>query len=136
MENPGPTHRGRLFTSIKTHSGPVLVLSIAMVTSALYLFAPQSVENQRIAVGAPEAVTSPPAPGVPVSTPNASSSPVGLADVDWASMTYPVNCGGKTRGSGVGFPVPRSGMPLALVFVSCIAGAGSPATVQVPTSPT
>lgn len=49
-----------------------------------------------------------------------------LTAVDWSSMNYSVDCGGQTTGSAVAYPSPQPGTQLAIVFVSCVAGAGSP----------
>lgn len=51
---------------------------------------------------------------------------VPLSSVEWESLQYPVDCGGQTTGSAVAFPEPEPGAQVAVVFVTCVAGAGSP----------
>lgn len=49
-----------------------------------------------------------------------------LTDVDWESLDYPVECGDQTIGTAAAYPEPEPGVQLAVVFVTCVAGAGSP----------
>lgn len=75
-------------------------------------------------------VESPPAgtkvaPGSTV-TIEVSTGPTPLQHVDWSSITYPVSCGGQTVGTPVAYPTPDPGSQLAVVFVQCVHGAGSP----------
>lgn len=55
-----------------------------------------------------------------------SAASTSLPGVDWASMAYPISCGGATTGSVGGSANPEPSVNLTIVFVSCVAGAGSP----------
>ncbi len=57
------------------------------------------------------------------STPSAAAA---FAGVDWSSLSYPVSCGGKATASPAVFMRPDAANALAVVLVSCGAGAGSP----------
>jgi hypothetical protein len=41
-------------------------------------------------------------------------------------MEYPVDCGGQTTGKAVAYPTPQPGTEVAIVLVSCVAGADNP----------
>jgi len=49
-----------------------------------------------------------------------------LDGVDWAAVSYPVNCGGTPSGTVAGYPEPVQGRQVAVVYVQCPHGAGSP----------
>lgn len=55
-----------------------------------------------------------------------SSGGVPLDTVDWAAVSYPVGCGGTPVGTVAGYPEPMPAHQLAVVYVQCAHGAGSP----------
>lgn len=58
--------------------------------------------------------------------PPASQPGFALADVDWRSLDYPVDCGGETVGEVLAYAEPAPGKNVAVVAISCRAVAGSP----------
>lgn len=58
--------------------------------------------------------------------PPATQPGVALAEVDWRSLDYPVDCGGQTVGEALAYVEPVPGKNVAVVAVSCQAVAGSP----------
>jgi len=63
---------------------------------------------------------------VPSPTSTTVEDRVPLSSVNWASLSYPVDCGGQTVGTAAAYPTPEPGRELAVVFVTCVAGAGNP----------
>ena len=55
-----------------------------------------------------------------------SSDGVPLDRVDWAGVSYPVSCDGTPAGTVAGHPDPMPGHQLAVLYVQCAHGAGSP----------
>ncbi|MFA5565221.1 MAG: hypothetical protein WC184_04715 [Acidimicrobiia bacterium] len=58
--------------------------------------------------------------------PPATQPGFALAEVDWRSLDYPVDCGGQTVGEALAYVEPVPGKNVAVVAVSCQAVAGSP----------
>lgn len=67
------------------------------------------------------------ASSTPSATPSSTTSQSpSLASVDWSSQQYPVACGGTTTGRELAEGTTSSGVQVAVVAVTCRAGAGSP----------
>jgi hypothetical protein len=106
----------------------VLAFGIALLVGSLYPLLSRGARSSRVLTTSSVTDTSAPS-STSSSTPPTTAgraTTVPLTSVDWSSMTYPVNCGGQTTGSAVAYPSPQPGTQLAIVLVSCVAGAGSP----------
>jgi hypothetical protein len=58
---------------------------------------------------------------------SAGSTTLSLQQVDWRAVAYPIDCGGMSSSPGyIAYAIPDDGTELAILTVSCDAGAGSP----------
>lgn len=74
----------------------------------------------------PIAASSPTASTPPTVSGSDPATALLFSGVDWASLSYPVSCGGQTVGLASAYTSPEPTAHLAVVMVSCRAGAGSP----------
>lgn len=58
--------------------------------------------------------------------PETGVPPVAFSGVDWSNLPYPTDCGGQITGSAAAYGQPAANEYIAVVLVSCVAGAGSP----------
>lgn len=105
----------------------ILLAAVALFGAVIYA---HSVPAQHVAAGSiaqSGLLTSSSIPDA--TTPSTTATlpaTVQLSAVDWSSLGYLVDCGGQTAGTAVAYPTPGPDTQLAVVFVSCVAGAGNP----------
>jgi hypothetical protein len=122
------THRRRVARLSALAVVPVLAAAVIVAV----VLPGRSTSSQQLLTTTPSVPTT--VPPAPTSIPGAGSVTAGtsaqgvvpLQNVSWSSVSYPVNCGGQTTGTPAAYPSPAPGVQLAVVFVQCVHGAGSP----------
>lgn len=105
-------------------AGALCLGTAALVAALLYVGRDQS---QQVRAASSEASATTTTSISSTSSDVTSRAPgVPLSAVAWESLSYPVDCGGQTTASATAYPEPEPGKEVAIVQVTCKAGAGSP----------
>jgi hypothetical protein len=125
------------YPSTMWRAGVAGVLFLAVISAVVYANRDSGDVTTRTAASKPSTTTTLPASttsttaatttsSAPPTTSTTVDTSVPLSSVNWASLSYPVDCGGQTVGTAAAYPTPEPGRELAVVFVTCVAGAGAP----------
>lgn len=118
--------RGRRFRQSRAALvvGASCLGAAVLVAALLYV---QRDQSQQVTAGSSEASVTTTTSISRTASDDASRAPgVPLSAVEWESLSYPVDCGGQTTASAAAYPEPAPGKQLAIVHVTCKAGAGTP----------
>ncbi|MEA3076027.1 MAG: hypothetical protein QOF60_935, partial [Actinomycetota bacterium] len=119
------TARGERGRNIRAGRIAGAVAAVGLVVGAAYLISSnRQPPAERVVSGDGDARTG---TGAATTTaPLAAAATLPLSQVAWASASYPVDCGGQTSASDPIYAKPQPDTQVAIVFVTCTGGNGTP----------